>query len=75
MKNKGNTAEAEKYNPPTEHQCEMDGKPAGTCFVYDPAAYGRKARLKFSGSKPKKQAKPEAKKPVRGDGGLKTAWT
>jgi len=44
MKNKDNIAPAEKFNPPTEHECYMDGKPAGTCFVYDPAAWRNKNR-------------------------------
>jgi hypothetical protein len=42
MKNKGNTVPAVKFNPPTEYECFMDGKPAGTCFVYDPASWRNK---------------------------------
>lgn len=39
---KGNTVPPVKFNPPTEHECFMDGKPAGTCFVYDGPAWRNK---------------------------------
>jgi hypothetical protein len=39
MKNKDNTMPAEKFNPPTQHECFMDGKPAGVCHVYDASSW------------------------------------
>lgn len=57
--NKGNIQSPENFNPPTQHDAYMDGKPAGTCLVHDAAAWRNKNRYRTERSAPKKNSKPD----------------
>lgn len=52
MKNKNNIQPAQKFNPPAQVDCYMDGKHVGSCFVYDAASWKNRGRRITGTSKP-----------------------
>lgn len=62
IKNKGNIQSPVTFNPPTQHEAYMDGKPAGTCLVHDAAAWRNKNKPHFKDTK-KAKSSPKPKEP------------